>query len=99
MGDTATNICDHETSIMLALSAFVLERSVLILDIAHSLCQLDCLLSLATVARENNWCRPDVVDHGTANYNLIIFRMEVPLGCEIFGLFLLLFPQNERKMY
>ena len=68
MGDTATNICDHETSIMLALSAFVLERSVLILDIAHSLCQLDCLLSLATVARENNWCRPDVVDQGTANY-------------------------------
>ena len=65
MGDTATNICDHETSIMLALSAFVLERSVLILDIAHSLCQLDCLLSLATVARENNWCRPDVVDQGT----------------------------------
>ena len=70
MGDTATNICDHETSIMLALSAFVLERSVLILDIAHSLCQLDCLLSLATVARENNWCRPDVVDQGTENYNL-----------------------------
>jgi DNA mismatch repair ATPase MutS len=87
MGDTATNICDHETSIMLALSAFVLERSVLILDIAHSLCQLDCLLSLATVARENNWCRPDVVDQGRNN-NFIIFRLR-QLGSPVLTSFLL----------
>ena len=64
MGDTATNICDHETTIMLALSAYILERSSLLLDIAHFLCQLDCLLSLATVARENNWCKPEIVEQG-----------------------------------
>ena len=68
MGDTATNICDHETTIMLALSAYVLERSTLLLDIAHLLCQLDCLLSLATVARENNWCKPDLVEKGKQGY-------------------------------
>ena len=49
---------------MLALSAYILERSSLLLDIAHFLCQLDCLLSLATVARENNWCKPEIVEQG-----------------------------------
>ena len=83
MGDTATNICDHETSIMLALSAFVLERSVLILDIAHSLCQLDCLLSLATVARENNWCRPDVVDQGTVVIRYLRPEFKFPVKIDL----------------
>ena len=35
MGDTATNICDHETSIMIALSAHILKQSALLTDFAH----------------------------------------------------------------
>ncbi len=60
LGDTATIISDHETSIMLALSTYILEKTDLILNISHSICQLDCLLALATVARDNDWCKPEV---------------------------------------
>ena len=72
MGDTATNICDHETSIMLALSSFILERSALILEISHCICQLDCLLALATVAKENDWCRP----HLTQDHTSLVIKVK-----------------------
>lgn len=64
IGDTATHICDHETSIMLAMATHVLEQSGLILDIAHAISQLDCLLALSMVAKENNWCKPNIVEAG-----------------------------------
>lgn len=64
IGDTATHICDHETSIMLAMATHVLEQSGLILDIAHTISQLDCLLALSIVAKENNWCKPNIIQDG-----------------------------------
>ena len=60
MGDTATNISDHETSIMLALSSCILEKTVMLLDLSHLISQLDCLLALAFVAKTNDWCRPQI---------------------------------------
>ena len=65
MGDTATNICDHETSIMIALSAHILKQSALLTDFAHLASQLDCLLALALVAKENDWCRPSMNEEET----------------------------------
>ena len=65
MGDTATNICDHETSIMIALSAHILKQSALLIDFAHLASQLDCLLALALVAKENDWCRPSMNEEET----------------------------------
>lgn len=62
MGDTATNICEHETSIMISLSNQIISQSSLLLEVSHLACQLDCLLSLATVAKNNDWCQPSVVE-------------------------------------
>ena len=35
MGDTATNICDHETSVMLQLSNHILGESELLVEFSH----------------------------------------------------------------
>ena len=64
LGDTRTNIINHERSIALALSSSILEKSSVILKAAHLMSQLDVLLALATVSRDNAWSKPTVIENG-----------------------------------
>lgn len=62
LGDTATNICEQETAIMLRLAEYILSQSQILMDICHSASQLDCLVALAVTALDNGWTRPEMKD-------------------------------------
>ncbi|KAI1707352.1 mutS domain V domain-containing protein [Ditylenchus destructor] len=62
IGDIKMHIIDLETTITLRLESLVIQRSGLIFRALDALAILDCLTSLAAVAREYNWTRPRFVD-------------------------------------
>uniref|UniRef100_A0A915DFS1 DNA mismatch repair proteins mutS family domain-containing protein n=1 Tax=Ditylenchus dipsaci TaxID=166011 RepID=A0A915DFS1_9BILA len=62
VGDIKMKIIDTETTITLRLEKLVLKRSGVILRALESASILDCLSSLAVVARDYNWTRPRFVD-------------------------------------
>ncbi|XP_064626771.1 mutS protein homolog 5-like [Lineus longissimus] len=59
LGDTQCDITDQETSIMHQLQDTILEYSTVFLSVMDYAAQLDCLLSLATCAKEFNYVRPE----------------------------------------
>ncbi|KAM4696206.1 mutS protein homolog 5 [Rhinophrynus dorsalis] len=58
LGDLHCDIRDHETMIMHQLQNLILERSKVLYDVTEYVGQLDALLSMAVVARENGYIRP-----------------------------------------
>ncbi|XP_078502157.1 mutS protein homolog 5 isoform X3 [Lissotriton helveticus] len=58
LGDLHCEIRDHETLIMHQLQAKILERSQVLYDVIEYAGQLDVLLTMAVIARENGYCRP-----------------------------------------
>ncbi|XP_059098845.1 mutS protein homolog 5-like [Tigriopus californicus] len=66
-GDTATKISEKETSIMVQLIDFILKRTEDVLAITRYAAVLDCLMSLAIVAGELGWKRPQVMPPGTSD--------------------------------
>ncbi|EDO48759.1 predicted protein [Nematostella vectensis] len=51
---------DHETAIMHRLQSTILERTKVLLDVMECTAELDCLISLAVSARENNYVCPEI---------------------------------------
>jgi DNA mismatch repair protein MSH5 len=64
LGDTATSIADHETRIMVRLTKYILAHSEQVLAPTRYSALLDCLLAMATVAKENAWIRPKMIPSG-----------------------------------
>ncbi|XP_032221965.2 mutS protein homolog 5 isoform X2 [Nematostella vectensis] len=60
LGDTQCEITDHETAIMHRLQSTILERTKVLLDVMECTAELDCLISLAVSARENNYVCPEI---------------------------------------
>ncbi|VDM42594.1 unnamed protein product [Toxocara canis] len=61
IGDIKMEIHDLETSAMLRLQSMICERRRALLVAVHGCASLDCAISLASAAREYNWCRPQLV--------------------------------------
>ena len=75
IGDIKMQIIDTERSTMIRLQTLILKRSGIILQAVEAAATLDCLISLAAVARELNWHRPQlvnepVIDIGSARHPL-----------------------------
>uniref|UniRef100_T1ITD3 DNA mismatch repair proteins mutS family domain-containing protein n=1 Tax=Strigamia maritima TaxID=126957 RepID=T1ITD3_STRMM len=51
---------DHETKIMINLQAAILEHSPQLIQFINCIAELDCLLSLAVVAKNHNYFKPDM---------------------------------------
>lgn len=51
-----------EYEIFLQLRSEIAQTIPQILEFSNTIAQLDCLLSLATVAKENNYCQPEIDD-------------------------------------
>ncbi|XP_052776091.1 mutS protein homolog 5-like [Mya arenaria] len=62
LGDTRCDITDMETAIMHKLQNIVLEHSNVLLSVLDLAAELDCLLSLASCAREYNYVRPIITE-------------------------------------
>nr|XP_020646346.1 mutS protein homolog 5 [Pogona vitticeps]XP_020646347.1 mutS protein homolog 5 [Pogona vitticeps]XP_020646348.1 mutS protein homolog 5 [Pogona vitticeps] len=58
LGDLHCEIRDQETLIMYQLQTKILEKSTVLSDVIEYIAQLDVLLSLAVIARENGYTRP-----------------------------------------
>ncbi|XP_069491252.1 mutS protein homolog 5 isoform X2 [Ambystoma mexicanum] len=58
LGDLHCEIRDHETLIMHQLQAKILEKSQVLYEVIEYAGQLDVLLAMAVMARENGYCRP-----------------------------------------
>ncbi|KAI1716017.1 mutS domain V domain-containing protein [Ditylenchus destructor] len=70
IGDIKMHIIDLETTITLRLENLVIQRSGLIFRALDALAILDCLTSLAAVAREYNWTRPRFVDESVIDITM-----------------------------
>lgn len=62
IGDIHGEIVDRETEIMHAVQRAVLENATAALAAVAAMAELDVLISLATVAAENKYCRPVLTD-------------------------------------
>ncbi|XP_022087928.1 mutS protein homolog 5-like isoform X2 [Acanthaster planci] len=62
LGDTQCEITDLETQIMHKLQNSILERSQVLFTVMQYAAELDCLLSLAAAARDQNYIRPDLTE-------------------------------------
>ncbi|XP_022252966.1 mutS protein homolog 5-like isoform X2 [Limulus polyphemus] len=62
LGDTQCEIRDHETQIMHRLQNIILEVSNVFTDIVTYSAQLDVLISLAVVAKEFNYTKPELTN-------------------------------------
>ncbi|XP_018416134.1 PREDICTED: mutS protein homolog 5 [Nanorana parkeri] len=58
LGDLHFEIRDHETMIMHQLQTLILDRSAVLHKVTEYVGQLDALLAMAVVARENGYVRP-----------------------------------------
>ncbi|KYO19006.1 mutS protein-like protein 5 [Alligator mississippiensis] len=58
LGDLHCEIRDQETLIMHQLQTKILEKSAVLSNVIEFTAQLDVLLALAVMARENGYCRP-----------------------------------------
>lgn len=70
IGDIKMQIIDVETTITLRLGKLVLERSKVVLRCIEVAAILDCVTSLAVVAREYNWTRPKLVEESMINVTM-----------------------------
>ncbi|KAI6241297.1 hypothetical protein M3Y99_00355200 [Aphelenchoides fujianensis] len=66
-GDIRSRIIDRETLITNSLQELVLSRRQVIFDAIDVAATLDCLISLALVARENDWNRPRFTEEPLIN--------------------------------
>ncbi|XP_023239367.1 mutS protein homolog 5-like isoform X4 [Centruroides sculpturatus] len=64
LGDTQCEITDHETRIMHKLQNVILEASNVLLNVMNYSAELDCLISLALIAKEFNYIRPEITRDG-----------------------------------
>jgi DNA mismatch repair protein MSH5 len=60
LGDTQCEIHDHETAIMHKLQSVIVQHSHALVTVVEYAAELDCLLSLAQLAKEYNYCRPEL---------------------------------------
>ncbi len=60
-GDIASVIIDIEDSIVRQCETKVLEHADLLIELGHYFAELDCILSLADAALDQNYVRPQVV--------------------------------------
>ncbi|XP_072134230.1 mutS protein homolog 5 [Mobula birostris] len=67
LGDLHCEIRDLETAVMYQLQAKVLEKSTVLYDVMEYTAQLDCLIAMAVVARENNYIRPKFTSKNIIN--------------------------------
>ncbi|XP_021941355.1 mutS protein homolog 5-like, partial [Zootermopsis nevadensis] len=58
LGDTMVEIVDYESRILLKLVQFIQERIAPLHKLIKLTSELDCLIALALVAKENNYTRP-----------------------------------------
>ncbi|XP_038048492.1 mutS protein homolog 5-like isoform X2 [Patiria miniata] len=62
LGDTQCEITDLETQIMHRLQNSILERSEVLFTVMQHAAELDCLLSFAAAAKDQNYTRPDLTE-------------------------------------
>ncbi|XP_022783288.1 mutS protein homolog 5-like isoform X2 [Stylophora pistillata] len=67
LGDTQCEITDHETAIMHRLQTVILEHTKVLMDVMECCAELDCLISLAVCARENNYVCPKLTMDSVLN--------------------------------
>ncbi|XP_078354214.1 mutS protein homolog 5-like isoform X2 [Oculina patagonica] len=67
LGDTQCEITDHETAIMHRLQTVILEHTKVLMDVMECSAELDCLISLALCARENNYVCPQLTTDSVLN--------------------------------
>ncbi|KAJ9576026.1 hypothetical protein L9F63_007126, partial [Diploptera punctata] len=60
LGDTLVDIMKLESQILLRLVQFIQQRITPIHKLVKKAAELDCLIALSSVARENNYCRPEL---------------------------------------
>ncbi|XP_078658061.1 mutS protein homolog 5-like isoform X1 [Branchiostoma floridae x Branchiostoma belcheri] len=60
LGDTQCEITDHETSIMHKLQNTILDHASVLLDVMDCVAEMDCLIAFASVAKDNNYVRPEL---------------------------------------
>ncbi|XP_066299080.1 mutS protein homolog 5-like [Branchiostoma lanceolatum] len=60
LGDTQCEITDHETSIMHKLQNTILDHAAVLLDVMECVAEMDCLIAFASVAKDNNYVRPEL---------------------------------------
>ncbi|XP_035698854.1 mutS protein homolog 5-like [Branchiostoma floridae] len=60
LGDTQCEITDHETSIMHKLQNTILDHATVLLDVMECVAEMDCLIAFASVAKDNNYARPQL---------------------------------------
>ncbi|XP_065905616.1 mutS protein homolog 5-like [Dysidea avara] len=60
LGDTQLEIVDEETAIMHRLQSTILEYSEALLSVMDCCAELDCLIALSSLAKENNYCKPQL---------------------------------------
>ena len=65
IGDIHFIISDMELVMLQDLRELVLQDQHQIMNITNVLAELDCIQSLASVALENQYCRPTIVDENT----------------------------------
>ncbi|XP_071454874.1 mutS protein homolog 5-like [Hetaerina americana] len=61
-GDFFVQVMAHELRIMVKLVEFILEHLSPVIKLVKHAAELDCLIALATVARENGYVRPMLTD-------------------------------------
>ncbi|XP_067679638.1 mutS protein homolog 5-like [Haliotis asinina] len=61
LGDTMCDITDHETSILHRLQNKILEHTDVLYLVMEHAAELDCLMALATCAREFDYVKPELV--------------------------------------
>ena len=69
LGDTQSEICDHESGIMHRLQNTILQHVDLIIKALDFSAQLDCIISIASFAKDNNLVFPKM----TANKEINIY--------------------------
>ncbi|XP_069675705.1 mutS protein homolog 5-like isoform X2 [Periplaneta americana] len=62
VGDTIVEISNHESRILLGLVQYIQERISPMQKIIKMASELDCLIALAMVAKENNYTRPTLME-------------------------------------
>ena len=67
LGDTQSEICDHESGIMHRLQNMILQYVDLILKALDFSSELDCLLSIASFSKDNNLVFPNITTDKTIN--------------------------------
>ena len=82
IGDTASDIAEMETSIMIRLSTVVLASTRLLIELTCLASELDAILSLAITALERNWIRPSINDSQPGPISIVNGRH--PVFCPLY---------------